>query len=221
MKTLGIYKLNKSNQIWYCLLSTFPRSHPKDRSSQNYLELETNNHFHFHFSSVSLLLCSLGRCPFQSQRAGERCLTSTQRPRAPGESRPPRLPWLTTALQRGASRPAAAVDGGTPLRSRQWRSGEPAPPLPPQPCANQVSPTRGLTSGSGYFLERYTSCRILRIQSLGQFPHFICTLRLTYLLCRVYGHRGAPNRSPCSPLRKKKNWLPESRPHHVCAGYPE
>lgn len=27
--------------MWYCLLSTLPQSHPKDRSSRNYFELET------------------------------------------------------------------------------------------------------------------------------------------------------------------------------------
>lgn len=152
---------------------------------------------------------SLGRCPLQSQRAGERCLTSTQRPKAPGESRPPPPPWLTTALQRGASRPAVAAVGGTSPQSRRWHSGEPTPPPPPQPCANQVSPTWHLRSGSGYFLERDTFHWILRIQGLGHFPHFICIL--TYLPRLVHGHRGGLNRSPVSLSKKKKKLVTRMR----------
>lgn len=132
-------KKNWTNLIRFNIVSfsLSTKSHPKDRLSQNYFELEITI---FTFSLCFIFIVfSLPWCPFQFRQAGEKCLMFIQRLKTLGESHPPLLPWLITAQQHGASRPAAAADGGTSPPSRRWRLEELAPPLPPQPCANQVS----------------------------------------------------------------------------------
>lgn len=86
----------------------------------------------------TFIIFSLPWHPFQFHQAGEKCLMFIQRPKTLGENHPPLPPWLTTARQRGANRPAAAAGGEIRPPSRPWRLDERARPLPPRPCANQL-----------------------------------------------------------------------------------
>lgn len=105
----------------------------------DYLGIIQIRNYRFYFLCFTFIIFSFPWYPFQFLQAGEKCLMFIQRPKILGENQPPRLPWWITAQQHGASRPAAAA-GGTSLLNPLWRLGEPARPLPPQPCANQVSP---------------------------------------------------------------------------------
>lgn len=109
-------------------------SHPK-----YYLGIIQIQKYRCYFLCFTFTIFSFPWYPLQFLQAGEKCLMFIQRLKILGENHPPLLPWWITAQQHGASRPAAAAGGTSPPKP-PCRSGEPARPLPPQPCANQVSP---------------------------------------------------------------------------------
>lgn len=132
----------------------------------------------------TFIIFSLPWHPLQFRQAGEKCLMFIQRPKTLGENHPPLPPWLTTARQRGANRPAAAAGGEIRPPSRPWRLDERARPLPPRPCANQVSP-----ASCRPCFGRLKWVRVFSLEGhlklncknyfLGHLPRFIYTWRLT------------------------------------------